>query len=121
MNRGSSIVVALLLHSVASRGDRPLPPPPSFTESVATVVRQGAQALHQCHERAAHKDPRAAGVPRIRFTIGARGQVISASAGIADKALARCITEAIKRWRFPPPPGGATVEISYPIAEDAAR
>lgn len=38
-----------------------------------------------------------------------------AESSIEDGDLTKCMAEAIKRWKFPKPEGGAAVTVSYPF------
>lgn len=51
-------------------------------------------------------------------TIGPTGRVpvaVVRESTLGSTPLHRCITNAVKRWHFPAPEGGANVVVSYPF------
>ena len=83
----------------------------------AMVHRSSRQNLHRCYENAIAKNPTLAGRIRVAFTIGASGDVPSASIeppGL-DKELDACVVEQFLRLQFPAPPGGGRVQVMFPM------
>ena len=37
-----------------------------------------------------------------------------------DAGVGRCVAKAVKRWKFPRPPGGGMVLVTYPFNMDPA-
>ena len=63
-------------------------------------------------------DPARHGRVVVRFVVGADGVVRSASVDsntTGDAELGLALSEAIRRWRFPPPEGGDDVTVSFPF------
>lgn len=94
----------------------------AFDRAVLTrVVRAELISLRACYERELAKAPVAAGRLDVAFTIEADGRVGGVSMGSrATPGLAACVTRIVSGLRFPPPPGGASVRVSYPMTFDVA-
>ena len=75
-------------------------------------------SIRAAYEKALKRSPRLAGKLVIRLVIGANGRVTEASVvedTIGDADLARAIVGVVRRFRFPRPSGGTTVEVRYPF------
>lgn len=95
------------------------PAGPAGEDPIAAVIHQGGSGLRMCYERALRKTPGLLVVSGIRFTVDDGGRVRGVAIhGGKDPNLLRCLTEVVRRWRFPPPPGGA-VQISYSVTADS--
>lgn len=87
-------------------------------EVIAQVIRRNQNQIRMCYERELQKDPSLAGRVAVTFTIGGNGAVTEAVVQEDDVgaggAVGRCITQRIRRWRFPEPKGGGQVIVNYP-------
>jgi hypothetical protein len=100
-------------------------------------VRAGMDAFKKCHQAGLRRDPRLAGVVRVRFVIARDGSVrdaadadreapdplawgpgANAAAPIADAEVSACVVDAFRKLTFAKPAGG-TFEGTYPITLDA--
>lgn len=87
-------------------------------EAIHRMVRRNIAQVRHCYELALGANPALTGVLVPRFVIDARGRVIAVTFTrdtIRDPNLAHCVSNAIRRWLFPAPGGGGTLQISYPL------
>jgi hypothetical protein len=73
--------------------------------------------VQYCYEKNLIKDPSIKGKLTVEWTIrmnGSVGRVRQKSSSLSSPAVAGCIMQSIKRWRFPRPSGGVVV-VSYPF------
>ena len=90
-------------------------------ERVRGTVRAHINEVRYCHQQALRRDPKAGGRVAIQFTISADGKVRQsavAESTLRDPADAECIAKAFRRWLFPRPEGGGSVEVTYPFVLD---
>jgi hypothetical protein len=78
-------------------------------------VRQHLRAIMDCYEKWS-KDA----IPTVvvRFTIGPDGKVKSSTATGAQADLENCIATIYRGMVFPPPSGGGTLTVTYPLTFD---
>jgi hypothetical protein len=90
--------------------------PPGYASQVQQLLLRRMPALRRCFEQALKGNPALGGKLRLQFTIGADGAITTASArvGTPDIGLETCLTSTLKRWVFPPPPGGLPITLSLP-------
>ncbi len=84
---------------------------------IAKVVADGTAEVQRCYERELLKNPRLQGKIVFDWVIAPTGKVSStrvASSSLDSQAVATCIGNAIKSWRFPKPVGGS-VKVKYPF------
>lgn len=88
-------------------------------EIIRRVIRRHINEARYCYERVLVRNPGAEGMVRVRFVIGADGQVqSSALEGDTPESMrevAACVVRAVRRWRFPRPEGGGVVVVRYPF------
>ena len=87
-------------------------------EIIRRVVRQHRNEIRYCYERELQKNPKLAGVVKVKFTISGTGSVISAlvsSTTLKNARVERCMTGKIRHWVFPEPKGGGIVVVNYPF------
>jgi metallo-beta-lactamase class B len=80
--------------------------------------RARVEEAERCYEARLGSSPALAGRVTVEYTIDAAGAVSSARLGsstMGDVAIESCLLDSVRRWRFPPPPGGASVVASYPF------
>ncbi|MEZ4449097.1 MAG: AgmX/PglI C-terminal domain-containing protein [Nannocystaceae bacterium] len=85
---------------------------------IRRIVRAHINEIRHCYNQTLSRDPNARARVAIHFTIDSKGAVPSSvvqESTAADHALGTCMANAIKRWKFPKPPGGGTVLVTYPF------
>ncbi|HEY0138254.1 MAG TPA: AgmX/PglI C-terminal domain-containing protein, partial [Nannocystis sp.] len=85
---------------------------------IRRIVRAHINEIRYCYNRGLVRDPRLTGRVAMRFTIAGNGKVPLASvheSTLRDPAVGICITQAVKRWTFPRPEGGGSVNVTYPF------
>lgn len=91
---------------------------------IAEVIRRYQSQVRFCYEKELQKNPNLEGRVSMQFTIDGTGRVSQAlvqedSVG-GNGAVGRCISQRIRRWRFPEPKGGGEVIVNYPWTFRAA-
>lgn len=85
---------------------------------VRRVVRAHINEVRSCYNAGLAHNPGLEGRVTVQFSIVSGGKVataIIAENTTQDTKLGACIAQAVKRWRFPIPPGGGTTVVSYPL------
>jgi len=82
---------------------------------VRRVIRRGLPRIRHCYEKQLLRNPNLAGKLNTRFTIGANGNVVNATVTGLHPAVAKCVERALRAMKFPKPPGGGLVIVSYPF------
>jgi TonB family protein len=85
---------------------------------VVAEVRKRLGAIKACYERELRKNPTLQGKVTVQFTIEQSGTVSKANAQentTKDAAVAACVVDAVKRFRFTPGPEGGSVTFAYPF------
>jgi hypothetical protein len=91
--------------------------------AVARVLRRGMRALKSCYQRALKRNPKLSGKIAVILTIGSTGKVSRVEIDkdtVGDGAVTSCIKSFAKRWRFPPPEDGDSVEVSFSVGFQAS-
>ncbi|MBK8240242.1 MAG: TonB family protein [Deltaproteobacteria bacterium] len=89
---------------------------------VRRVLRAHINELRFCYNQGLVRDTALAGEVTLAFTIAEDGSVSEASlrastlAGKAGTAVAACMVKAARRWKYPKPEGGGSVEVVFPVA-----
>ena len=92
-------------------------------EVISRVVRSHLGEVRRCYEAALGKSVDLRGTVKIKFTIGADGNVLSAAddgSQFASPDTIECIRAAVRRFSFPRPEGG-TVIVVYPFVLEPSR
>lgn len=87
-------------------------------EAIRRVIQANLRVIRTCYERQLNRNPDLFGKIVITWEIGEQGRVVTAHASkneLGNKAVADCVVDRLKTWRFPEPPGGQQVEVSYPF------
>jgi TonB family protein len=101
-----------------------LPPDPAEPrgsldkEIIRRVIRRHINEVKACYEPQLTTFPDLSGRIMVRFTIGATGDVIAAvleNSTMGNAAVESCALQAVRRWQFPKPLGGAILIVSYPF------
>jgi TonB family protein len=85
---------------------------------VTAEVRKRLRAIQICYEQQLRRNPSLAGKVVVEFTIEVSGTISKASATANttnDPAVASCVVDTVKRFRFNPGPQGGSVTFSYPF------
>ena len=85
---------------------------------VRRIVRSHINEVRGCYAVGLERDPSLVGRVTVNFDVGSSGRVSVAeiaSTSLSDHGVSNCIARVVKRWRFPRPPGGGKVTISYPF------
>lgn len=84
------------------------------------VVNRNKPDVRRCFRDGAIVNPALAGEVEVAFTIQSDGAVAYASVArstLADAAVEACVTETVKRWRFPTfVASGGDVDVRFPFA-----
>ncbi|MEC7520551.1 MAG: AgmX/PglI C-terminal domain-containing protein [Myxococcota bacterium] len=90
-----------------------------FDPSIVTrQIRARIRAIQTCYERELRNNPTLAGRVLVRFTIQPTGTVSNATAQentTGSPAVASCVVNTIRRFRFNPGPEGGSVSFAYPF------
>ncbi|MBI4952275.1 MAG: AgmX/PglI C-terminal domain-containing protein [Myxococcales bacterium] len=80
--------------------------------------RSPSDRTRRCYESALRSNPNLSGKVTVSFTIAGDGHVQSASASstVPDPSVGPCVAQQFYSLSFPPPEGGGTVKVTYPIA-----
>lgn len=85
-------------------------------ESAFRVTRSRQDEVQRCYDRLVPAQLRRDLLVRVRFVIGPTGAVLLANAiGFGNERVEQCVVSAVRRWRFPAPPGGQAMPITYPF------
>lgn len=87
-------------------------------ETIARVIREHRNEVRACYEAELRADPELEGLVKVAFVIAPDGQVAGArisESTLGNDAVAQCIANRARRWRFPAPGGGGTVNVNYPF------
>jgi len=85
---------------------------------VTAEVKKRLKAIQICYEQQLRRNPSLQGKVTVEFTIEMSGTVSKANATANttnDAAVASCVVDAVKRFRFNPGPEGGSVTYSYPF------
>jgi TonB family protein len=85
---------------------------------VTAEVKKRLRAIQICYEQQLRRNPGLQGKVVVEFTIEQSGTVSKATATqntTNDPAVASCVVDTVKRFRFNPGPEGGSVTYSYPF------
>lgn len=85
---------------------------------IQKVVRNHFGELRACYERELAKVKGLGGKVQVTWLVSADGNVANAvisDTTLKNKNVENCMANAIKRWRFPKPTGGAACKVTYPF------
>ena len=85
---------------------------------IRRVFRRRQASIRAVYEKALKRNAKLAGKLVVRVVIGADGRVAKAEIAedtVGDDDLAQALLAVVRRFRFPKPPGGGTVEVRYPF------
>ncbi len=87
-------------------------------EIIRRVIRRHVNEVQYCYEQRLQAKPDLGGRITVQFTIGTAGSVTTSvveSSTLADARAESCVVQAVRRWEFPHPVGGAPAVVSYPF------
>ncbi|MFN8944989.1 MAG: AgmX/PglI C-terminal domain-containing protein [Pseudobdellovibrionaceae bacterium] len=85
---------------------------------IAAVIQRHESEIRACYEKALQSRPNLSGRLSMKFLIGAKGQVTTASisnSSLGHSGVENCIQSRLRTWPFPRPEGGVTVKVNYPF------
>ena len=85
---------------------------------VVRTIRTRLRAIQRCYETELRRDPTLQGKVTVQFTIVERGTVSNARSTentTGSAAVASCVVNTVRRFRFNPGPEGGSVNFSYPF------
>jgi len=85
---------------------------------VTAEVKKRLRAIQICYEQQLRRNPGLQGKVTVEFTIEQSGTVskaVATSNTTNDPAVASCVVDTVKRFRFNPGPEGGSVSYSYPF------
>jgi len=85
---------------------------------IQRTISKNLRSIQACYEKALKSNPSLYGKIVVSFTIGPKGTVTSAkivSATIADYQMQADVLSVFRRMKFPKPPGGGSITVSYPF------
>ena len=91
-------------------------------EGIRKVFFDNQRAIRSCYERELNKNPNLSGILKLNFDIGELGRVVGrptvnwSDSSMKSRAVAGCILNRLKAWRFPEPPRNQVVNVIYPLA-----
>ena len=87
-------------------------------EAVRKVIRRKKAAIRVCYEKEREENPELGGKIVLAFVIMANGSVAKPTVKantMPNPAVGECIAKEARKWRFPEPPDGGIVRVSYPF------
>ena len=87
-------------------------------DAVVDVVGRALPDLRACYTRALREDPSLSGEVEVKFYVAKDGSVSKADtkrSTLGNPRVERCLNERFLDLRFPEPPGGGIVIISFPL------
>jgi len=90
---------------------------PLTKEAIQAVVNHNIASMQRCYEERLLDHPGLAGKVTMQWRINSEGtpeKVEATSDTLPDPAVARCIIEQVKTWRFPKAPPEGT-QVNYPF------
>lgn len=111
--------VSAPLSSALGADDEADPSLPALDQAVVKeVILSHMNAVKHCYNQELKKDAALAGKVVVKFTVGAKGPVTSATVKqttLNNKEVEDCMVKEVKTWIFPEPRRGEIVEISFPF------
>ncbi len=86
-------------------------------EVINRIIQRHYNEIKYCYEKELVKDPGLYGKVTVLFVIDGGGKVADAlvqQTTMASEPVETCILNHVKRWQFPSPQGGGTVQVTYP-------
>ncbi|MES2768992.1 MAG: AgmX/PglI C-terminal domain-containing protein [Bdellovibrionota bacterium] len=87
-------------------------------DAIAEVIRSNIGQIRFCYERRLSAVPNLFGKVLVQFSIQDGGTVLLpkvANSTLSDSVVEGCILRRIASWKFPSPPAGTSVVVTYPF------
>lgn len=87
-------------------------------DAIAEVIRSNIGQIRFCYERRLSAVPNLFGKVLVQFSIQDGGSVLLpkvANSTLSDSVVEGCILRRIASWKFPSPPAGTSVLVTYPF------
>ena len=81
------------------------------------VIQKHYNEIKYCYEKELTKDPSLYGKVAVLFLIdgtGGVGEALVQQSTMSSEAVESCMLNRVRRWVFPAPQGGGTVQVTYP-------
>jgi TonB family protein len=81
------------------------------------IIQRHYNEVKYCYEKELTKDPGLYGKVTVMFVIDGAGRVGDAlvqQSTMGSEPVESCIVSHVRRWAFPAPQGGSTVQVTYP-------
>ena len=86
------------------------------SDVVRRVIRRRTAQIRAVYERSLKSNPNLKGKTTMQFTIGPDGRVTHATAnGSMPAEMRQRLVQIMRRWRFPAPQDGGSVNVAYPL------
>ncbi|WP_437935541.1 TonB family protein [Sorangium sp. So ce341] len=85
---------------------------------IRDVVEKHAELFDECYKIGVKSSPKFVGKVTVKATIGPSGKVNKADvvrSTAKNPQVDRCVADAFEKMQFPPPQGGVTTVITFPI------
>ncbi len=90
---------------------------------IMKVIKRHQNEIKFCYEQELQKNPSLGGKVAVAWTIDPTGAVSDANvseSSIGNTNVESCISQRIRRWKFPEPTGGGVVNVTFPWIFKAA-
>ncbi len=87
-------------------------------EQVKKVINNHLMEIRYCYEKELYTNDDLKGVVKLTWKVDPTGEVISAfvtDSTIDNETVESCLTNRIKKWKFPEPLGGGFALVNYPF------
>lgn len=89
---------------------------------IRRIVRAHLNEVRSCYLHGLGRDPSLRGRVSVQWSIGGTGTVLGVStesSTLGDSSVTECINKFVRRWKFPEPAAGGTVQVTMPFVFDA--
>ena len=86
-------------------------------EAINRVILRHYNEIKYCYEKGLSRDPSLYGKVTVLFLIDGTGRVGDAlvqQSTLGSQPVEGCMIDHVRRWAFPAPQGGGTVQVTYP-------
>jgi pSer/pThr/pTyr-binding forkhead associated (FHA) protein/outer membrane biosynthesis protein TonB len=87
-------------------------------DAIRRLIQANLKVIRSCYERELNRNPNLYGKLVVQWDIGANGQVVSgpiAKQNDLNATVAECVSQRMRSWKFPDPPAGQVVTVTYPF------
>ncbi|HXN81057.1 MAG TPA: AgmX/PglI C-terminal domain-containing protein [Myxococcales bacterium] len=86
-------------------------------EVIDRIIQRHYNEIKYCYEKELSRDPSLHGKVTVLFVVDGAGSVADAlvqQTTLSSESVEGCIVSHVRRWAFPAPDGGGTVQVTYP-------